>query len=102
MCGLGVSALWPGFLAAGFPTETRRDNFLKTWDSVSKVPFFASLGPAAIADGTHVLRTMALPPRTMIVPKGQPGGGMCFIASGEVEGHLPGETASPAEADVFS
>ena len=71
ICGLGVFGLWTGILATGFAAETRRDNFLKTWESVSKVPFFAALGPAAIADVTHMLRTMDLPPRTMIIRKGQ-------------------------------
>jgi len=44
ICGLGVFGLWTGILATGFAAETRRDNFLKTWESVSKVPFFAALG----------------------------------------------------------
>ncbi len=101
ICGLGVFGLWTGILATGFATETRRDNFLKTWDSVSKVPFFASLGPAAIADVTHVLRTMDLPPRTMIVRKGQPGDCMYFIASGEVEVDLPGKKVRLGEGDFF-
>jgi len=101
ICGLGVFGLWTGILATGFATETRRDNFLKTWDSVSKVPFFASLGPAAIADVTHVLRTMDLPPRTMIVRKGQPGDCMYFIASGEVEVDLPGKKVLLGEGAFF-
>jgi voltage-gated potassium channel len=101
ICGLGVFGLWTGILATGFATETRRDNFLKTWDSVSKVPFFASLGPAAIADVTHVLRTIDLPPRTMIVRKGQPGDCMYFIASGEVEVDLPGKKVQLGEGAFF-
>jgi voltage-gated potassium channel len=72
ICGLGVFGLWTGILATGFAAETRRDNFLKTWESVSKVPFFAALGPSAIADVTHMLRTMDLPARTMIIRKGRP------------------------------
>ena len=71
--GLGVFGLWTGILATGFAAETRRDNFLKTWESVSKVPFFANLGPSAIADVTHMLRTIDLPPRTAIIRKGQQG-----------------------------
>lgn len=88
--GLGVFGLWTGILATGFAAETRRDNFLKTWESVSKVPFFAALGPAAIADVTNMLRTMDLPPRTMIIRKGQQGDCMYFIAAGQVEVELPG------------
>ena len=85
ICGLGVFGLWTGILATGFAAETRRDNFLKTWESVSKVPFFAALGPAAIADVTHMLRTMDLPARTTIIRKGQIGDCMYFIAAGEVD-----------------
>ena len=101
ICGLGVFGLWTGILATGFAAETRRDNFLKTWESVSKVPFFAALGPAAIADVTHMLRTMDLPPRTMIIRKGQQGDCMYFIAAGEVEVDLPGKKVTLGEGAFF-
>jgi voltage-gated potassium channel len=101
ICGLGVFGLWTGILATGFAAETRRDNFLKTWESVSKVPFFASLGPAAIADVTHMLRTMDLPARTMIIRKGHAGDCMYFIAAGEVEVDLPGKKVRLGEGAFF-
>ncbi len=94
ICGLGVFGLWTGILANGFAAQTRRDNFLKTWESVSKVPFFAALGPAAIADVTHMLRTM-------IIRKGQAGDCMYFIASGEVEVDLPGKKVRLGEGAFF-
>jgi voltage-gated potassium channel len=99
--GLGVFGLWTGILATGFAAETRRDNFLKTWESVSKVPFFAALGPAAIADVTHMLRTMDLPPRAMIIRKGQRGDCMYFLAAGEVEVDLPGKKVTLGEGAFF-
>ena len=99
--GLGVFGLWTGILATGFAAETRRDNFLKTWELVSKVPFFAALGPAAIADVTHMLRTMDLPPRTMIIRKGQHGDCMYFLAAGEVEVDLPGKKVKLGEGAFF-
>jgi len=101
ICGLGVFGLWTGILATGFAAQTRRDNFLKTWESVSKVPFFAALGPAAIADVTHMLRTMDLPARTMIIRKGQAGDCMYFIADGEVEVDLPGKKVVLGEGAFF-
>jgi voltage-gated potassium channel len=101
ICGLGVFGLWTGILATGFAAETRRDNFLKTWESVTKVPFFAALGPAAIADVTHMLRTMDLPARTMIIRKGQAGDCMYFIADGEVEVDLPGKKVTLGEGAFF-
>ena len=99
--GLGVFGLWTGILATGFAAETRRDNFLKTWETVSKVPFFADLGPAAIADVTHMLRTMDLPARTMIIRKGQQGDCMYFIAAGEAEVDLPGKKVALGEGAFF-
>ena len=101
ICGLGVFGLWTGILATGFAAETRRDNFLKTWELVSKVPFFANLGPAAIADVTHMLRTMDLPARTMIIRRGQQGDCMYFIANGEVEVDLPGKKVALGEGAFF-
>jgi voltage-gated potassium channel len=101
ICGLGVFGLWTGILATGFAAETRRDNFLKTWESVTKVPFFAALGPAAIADVTHMLRTMDLPARAMIIRKGQVGDCMYFIADGEVEVDLPGKKVMLGEGAFF-
>jgi voltage-gated potassium channel len=101
ICGLGVFGLWTGILATGFAAETRRDNFLKTWETVTKVPFFAALGPSAIADVTHMLRTMDLPARTMIIRKGQTGDCMYFIAEGEVEVDLPGKKVRLGEGAFF-
>ena len=100
MCSSDLG-LWTGILATGFAAETRRDNFLKTWESVSKVPFFAALGPAAIADVTHMLRTMDLPARTMIIRKGQTGDCMYFIAAGEVEVDLPGNKVTLGDGAFF-
>jgi voltage-gated potassium channel len=101
ICGLGVFGLWTGILATAFAAETRRDNFLKTWESVSKVPFFAALGPSAIADVTHMLRTMDLPARTMIIRKGQTGDCMYFLAAGEVEVDLPGKKVTLGDGAFF-
>jgi voltage-gated potassium channel len=101
ICGLGVFGLWTGILATGFAAETRRDNFLRTWESVSKVPFFAALGPATIADVTGMLRTMDLPARTMIIRKGQVGDCMYFIAAGEVEVDLPGKKVTLGDGAFF-
>ena len=101
ICGLGVFGLWTGILATGFAAETRRDNFLRTWESVSKVPFFATLGPATLADVTHMLRAIDLPARATIIRKGQAGDCMYFIASGEVEVDLPGKKVTLGEGAFF-
>jgi len=99
--GLGVFGLWTGILATAFAAETRRDNLLKTWESVTSVPFFAALDAAAIADVTQVLRTIDLPARATIIRKGHAGDCMYFIASGEVEVELPGKKVRLGDGAFF-
>ena len=84
---------------AQFTAKTTGRN--TTRETVSKVPFFATLGPAAIADVTHMLRTMDLPARTMIIRKGQQGDCMYFIAAGEAEVELPGKKVTLGEGAFF-
>lgn len=85
ICGLGVFGLWTGILATGFAAEHRRRDFIRTWDLVTRVPFFRSLYPAAIVELTRMLRRLDVAERTMVVRRGRPGDCMYFIASGEVE-----------------
>jgi voltage-gated potassium channel len=85
ICGIATFGLSTGILATGFAAETRRRNFIRTWDLVSKVPFFQSLDPSAIADITHMLRLLEVPERTAIIRRGKVGDCMYFIASGEVQ-----------------
>lgn len=89
--GLAIFGLWIGILATGFASETRRHNFLRTWETVTKVPFFSTLGAAAVADVANMLRRIEVPQRTMLIRKGQIGDCMYFIADGEVEIELPGD-----------
>jgi voltage-gated potassium channel len=101
ICGLGVFGLWTGILATGFAAETRRANFIKTWETVSKVPFFSHLGPAAIADVTHMLHTIELPSRTLVMRRGQHGDCMYFIGSGEVEVDVGGRQIRLGDGAFF-
>ena len=99
--GLFIFGLWTGILATGFAAENRRHNFLKTWEYVSKVPFFSRLGPAAITDVTQMLRRLELPPRITIIREGTVGDCMYFIAAGEVEVELPDKRISLGEGAFF-
>jgi voltage-gated potassium channel len=74
---------------------------MKTRESVTKVPFFSTLGPAAIADVTLMLRVMDVPARTIIVRKGQVGDCMYVIAAGEVEVVLPGKKVRLGQGAFF-
>lgn len=89
ICGIGVLGMLVGVLATGYAAEARRAHFIRTWELVSKVPFFANLAHGAIVDVTNMLRRLELPPRAIVVKKGAPGDCMYFIASGEVEVELP-------------
>lgn len=91
ICGLAVFGLWTGILATGFAAENRRHNFIQTWESLGKVPFFAALGPATLADVTNMLRRIDMRGRTSVIRRGQAGDCMYFIAAGEVEVELPGK-----------
>jgi len=83
--GLAVFGLWTGILATGFAAETRRRDFVRTWEIIAKVPFFRPLSPAAIIDIARMLRPLEAPERTVIVRRGRQGDCMYFIADGQVE-----------------
>jgi voltage-gated potassium channel len=85
ICGIATFGLWTGILATGFAAESRRRNFIQTWDLVSKVPFFQTLDPSAITEITHMLRRVEVPERTAVIRRGKVGDCMYFIADGEVE-----------------
>jgi voltage-gated potassium channel len=85
VAGVLVFALWAGILATGFTEETRRREFLRTWDLVAKVPFFHDIGAAVIAEVARLLRPHEFPAGAVIIRRGDPGDCMYFIASGEVE-----------------
>jgi len=88
ICGIATFGLWTGILATGFAAESRRRNFIQIWDLVSKVPFFQTLDPSAIAEITHMLRRLEVPGRTAVIRRGRVGDCMYFIAEGEVEVEL--------------
>jgi voltage-gated potassium channel len=89
VCGVGVFGLLTGILATGFANESRRHNFIQTWDLVSGVPFFRCLDPAGIAEITHMLRRWEIPEATVVFRRGKVADCMYFIASGEVCIELP-------------
>jgi len=83
--GILVFALWAGILATGYAEETRRREFLRTWDLVAKVPFFHDVGASFIADVAQLLRPRDYPSGSVIMRRGEAGDCMYFVASGEVE-----------------
>jgi voltage-gated potassium channel len=99
--GIAVFALWAGILATGFSEETRRREFLRTWDLVAKVPFFHDVGAAVIADVAQLLRPRDYPAGSVIVRRGERGDCMYFVASGELEIRGRSVSISYAPGDFF-
>jgi voltage-gated potassium channel len=99
--GILVFALWAGILAMGFAEETRRRQFLQTWDLVAKVPFFHDVGAAAIADVARLLRPREYAVGAIIVRRGEPGDCMYFVVSGEVEVQLKPGSVFLGPGDFF-
>src|SRR5579875_70973 len=85
VCGILLFALWAGILATEFGQEMRRQQFLQTWNLVSKVPYFQNVEPGLIAEVARLLRPRQVAAGTVVVRRGEPGDCMYFIAEGEVE-----------------
>ncbi len=99
--GIIVFALWAGILATGFAEETRRREFLRTWDLVAKVPFLHDIGASTIADVAGLLRPREYPAGAVIVRRGDRGDCMYFVASGEVEIRLEREPVNLGAGEFF-
>ena len=116
--GILVFALWAGILATGYAQESRRLQFLRTWNLVAGVPFFHDLGASLISDVANLLRPRDYPAGATVIRKGEHGDRMFFIVEGEVEillepqsvvldsGHFFGElallTRAPRNASVIA
>lgn len=99
--GLGLFALPTGILASGFVEETRRRNFVITWNLVASVPFFERLPAARIAEIANVLVPQVAARGETIVRAGDPADCMYFIAGGEVEVALESRPVRLHDGDFF-
>lgn len=83
--GIAMYALPTGILATGFAQEFRKHDFRVTWSMVAKVPIFAGVDAAVIAEIVDRLIPLVVPARHTIVRRGEVSDAMYFIASGDVE-----------------
>jgi voltage-gated potassium channel len=87
--GFIMIALPVGIVATGFSREIHRRDFVVTWSMVARVPLFADLNAAEIADIMRLLRAQTIESGSIIARRGEPAHSMYFIAAGEVEIALP-------------
>jgi voltage-gated potassium channel len=83
--GIAMFAVPAGILATGFAVELRRRDFVVTWQTVARVPLFAGLDAARIAEIARLLKREIVPAKYAVVRRGEPAEAMFFIMSGEVE-----------------
>ena len=99
--GIAMFTLPAGLLAAGFAREIKRKDFMLNFSMVSKVPFFKGLEPKRLAEITSVLQQKIIPPRFVIVQKGEISNALYFIAKGEIEMDLSHGVVSLGEGEFF-
>ena len=103
--GLIMVALPVGIVATAFADEIHRRDFVVTWGMVARVPLFAELNAANIAEIMRLLRARRAAAGEVIARRGDPAHSMYFISAGEVEiqlekpvrlgaGHFFGEIAA--------
>jgi len=101
LCGISVLALLAGILATGFAEEVRRREFVRIWDLVARVPFFANVGAIAITDIVGRLRSRSYPAGAMVIRKGDVGDSMFFIVTGDVEVRIGPRTRVLRDGNFF-
>jgi voltage-gated potassium channel len=82
--GLGTFALPIAIIATGFSHEVARREFVVTWSLVARVPLFAGLDGAAVAQIMTLLYAQTWDEGDTIVHRGDPATAMFFITFGDV------------------
>ncbi len=83
--GIAMFAVPAGILATGFAVELRRRDFVVTWQTVARVPLFAGLDAARVAEIARLLKREIVPAKYAVVRRGESADAMFFIMAGEVE-----------------
>jgi voltage-gated potassium channel len=94
LLGLAAIALPVAIIATGFSQESGRHEFVVTWGMIARVPLFASLDAAEVAEVAKLVYARVFAPGASIVSAGDAGGAMYIIERGEAvvtpaRGHKP-------------
>ena len=85
MLGIFCFALPVAILGRGFYEEIRRRDFVVSFAMVARIPLFAGLDAASVAELVGTMRARTVPAGTAIVRRGERGDAMYLIAAGAVE-----------------
>lgn len=99
--GLGMFALPIGIIATGFSHEANRREFVITWGMVARVPIFAQLEAAVVAQIGVLLHSRSYQAGEPIMRVGDEADAMFFIASGEVAVEVDEGEVRLGEGDFF-
>ncbi len=99
--GLCMFALPASILASGFAEEMRRHDFVANWQLVAKVPFFAKLSAAQIAEIAALLKPHRAVKGEVVMREGDMGEAMYFIVNGQVSGNSGGQPFTLKSGDFF-
>ncbi len=83
--GIVMLALPVGIVASAFQQEIHQRDFVVTWSMVAKVPLFAALDAAEVAEIMRYLRARSCERDEIVVRRGETADSIYFIVSGEVE-----------------
>lgn len=100
--GFAMLALPIGIIATAFSEVIHRRQFVVTWSLIARVPVFANLDAAAIAEIMELLDSRTVRAREAVTRRGEKADAMFFIVAGEVEVELPdAENVRLADGDFF-
>jgi voltage-gated potassium channel len=99
--GLTMIALPVAIISTAFADEIRRRDFVVTWGMLARVPLFAHLSAAEIADIMRLLRAQTIESGEILVRRGDAASSMYFITAGEVEIELPSQRVRLADGTFF-
>jgi voltage-gated potassium channel len=101
LCSFVMVALPVGIIATAFSEQIHRRDFVVTWGMVARVPLFAGLDAAAIADIMRLLRAQTVDAGDVVARRGEEAHSMYFIAGGKVDIALAGQRVSLGVGHFF-
>ena len=99
--GFAMIALPVAIISTAFADEVRRRDFVVTWGMLARVPLFAHLSAAEIADIMRLLKARTIEADEILVRRGDAATSMYFITTGEVEIELPNQRVRLADGTFF-